>query len=101
VNILSLDQVTDLRTDKVPDSVQWGVKYSVCRLDGDVHKSASRLGEWCSEQIRAINQFRVVAIPGDAIIVRSPLVLIRGILGANAANTGEGREIRRHRSQVA
>ena len=37
--------------------------------------SADRLGEGCSEEIRTINEFRVVTIPGDAIIVGSPLIL--------------------------
>lgn len=42
--------------------------------------SANGLGEECSEEIRTVNEFWVVTIPGDAIIVGSPLILIRGVL---------------------
>ena len=38
--------------------------------------SANRLGEECSEEIQTVNEFRVVAVPGDAIIIGSPLVLV-------------------------
>jgi len=30
-----------------------------------------------------VNEFRVVAIPGDAVIVGSPLVFVGGVLGDN------------------
>jgi len=48
----------------------------------------------------------VVAVPGDAVIVGSPLVLVRGVLGDNGgtagtAGKGEGGEIGRHRRHVA
>jgi len=39
------------------------------RLDGNMGMSADGLGEECSEEIRTVNEFRVVAIPGDAVIV--------------------------------
>ena len=60
--------------------------------------SADGLGEGCSEEIRTINEFWVVAVPSDAVIVGSPLVLAGGVLGDNAgiAGEGEGGEIGRH-----
>ena len=92
VNLPSLDQVTNLGTDSVPDAIERGVKDSTERLDGDMGVSADGLGEGCSEEIRTVNEFRVVAVPGDAVIVGSPLVLVRGVLGG---------EIGRHRRHVA
>jgi hypothetical protein len=58
--------------------------------------SADGLGEGCSEEIRPVDEFRVVAVPGDAVVVCSPLVLGRGVLGDNVGITGEG-EGGRHR----
>jgi len=81
VNPLSLDQVTNLGTDSVPDTIERGVKDTTERLDRDMGVSADRLGEECSEQIRTVNEFGVVAVPSDAIIVGSSLVVIGGILG--------------------
>ena len=63
VNLPSLDQVTNLRTDSVPDTIEQGVKDSTERLDRDMGMSANRLGEECCEEIRTVNKFRVVAIP--------------------------------------
>ena len=40
--------------------------------------SADRLGEGCSEVIRTVNKFRVVAVPGDAVLKRPPLVIVGG-----------------------
>jgi len=64
-------------------------------------ESANGLGEGCSEEIRTVNEFRVVTVPGDAVIVGSPLVLVGGVLGDNSdiADEGGGGEIggrRRH-----
>lgn len=57
--------------------------------------SADGLGEGHSEEVRTINEFRVIAIPGDAIIIGQPLILVGTILGDNSgiAGEGEGREI--------
>ena len=65
--------------------------------------SADGLGEGCSEEIRTVNEFRVVAVPGDAVIVGSPLLLVGGVLGDNGGIAGEGGggEIRRHCRHVA
>jgi len=103
VTLPSLNQVTNLGTDSVPDTIEWGVKDSTERLDRDMGVSANRFREECSEEIRTVNEFRVVAIPGDAIIVGSPLVLVGGVLGDNGgiAGEGEGRDIRRHCRHVA
>ena len=80
VDLPSLDQVTNLGTDSVPDTIERGVKDSTERLDRDMGVSADGLGEGCSEEIRTVNEFRVVSVPGDAIIVGSPLVLAGGVL---------------------
>jgi len=37
VDIVCLDQVTDLGTDSVPDTIQRGIEDSAERLDGDGH----------------------------------------------------------------
>jgi len=51
VNLPSLDQVTNLGTDSVPDTIERGVKNSTERLDRDMGVSADGLGEECSEEI--------------------------------------------------
>ena len=101
-NLPGLNQVTNLGTDSVPDTIERGAKDSTERLDRDMGVSADGLEEECSEEIRTVNEFRVVAVPGDAIIIGSPLVLVRGVLGDNGgtAGKGEGGEIGRHRRHV-
>jgi hypothetical protein len=69
VDLPSLDQVTNLGTDSVPDTIEWGVKDSTERLDGNVGMSANRLGEGCSEEVRTVDEVWVVAVPGDAIVI--------------------------------
>ena len=96
-NLPMLDQVTNLGPDDVPDTIERGVKDSSHRLHRDMGVSADRLGEGCSEVIRTVNKFRVVAVPGDAVIKRPPLVIVGGALGGVA----EGGEIERHPGQVA
>ena len=63
VNLPSLDQVTNLGTDGVPDTIERGVKDSTERLDREIGESADGLGEECCEEIRTVNEFRVVAVP--------------------------------------
>jgi hypothetical protein len=58
INLPSLDQVTNLGTDSVPDTIKRGVKDSTVRLDRDIGVSADGLGEGCSEEIRTVNEFR-------------------------------------------
>lgn len=74
VDLVSLDQVTDLGTDSIPDTIERGVGDSAERLDGDVGVSADGLGKGCSEKVRAVNEFRVVAVPSDTVIIGRPLV---------------------------
>ena len=66
-------------------------------------ESADRLGEGCSEVIRTVNEFRVVAVAGDAVIERRPLVIVGGELGdiRSIAGEGEGGEIGGHSRLVA
>jgi hypothetical protein len=45
VDLPSLDQVTNLATDSVPDTIERGVEDAAERLDGDVGVSAGGLGE--------------------------------------------------------
>jgi hypothetical protein len=96
VNLPSRDQVNNLETHSFPDTIEWGVIDSMKRLDRDMGVSADGLGEGCSEEIRPVNKFRVV--PGDAIVVCSPLVLGGGILGDNSSIAGES-EGGRHRRE--
>ena len=69
VDLPSLDQVTNLGTDSVPDTIERGVEDSAERLDGDVGVSADGLGEGRSEDVRTVDEVRVVAVPGDAVII--------------------------------
>ena len=69
VDLSSLDQVTNLGTDSVPDTIERGVEDSAERLDGDVGVSADGLGEGRSEEVRTVDEVWVVAVPGDAIII--------------------------------
>jgi len=69
LDLPSLDQVTNLGTDSVPDTIEWGVEDSAERLDGDVGVSADGLGEGRSEEIRTVDEVRVIAVPGDAVII--------------------------------
>ena len=66
-------------------------------------KSAGGLGEERGEKIRTVNEFRVVAVPGDTVIVGSPLLLVGGALGDIGCTTreGEGGEIGRHHRHIA
>ena len=102
VNLPSLDQVTNFGTDNVPDTIERGVKDATERLDREMDESADGLGEGCSEEIRTVNEFRVVAVPGDAVIVRSSLVFVGGVLGENSGITGDGGggRIGRHHRQA-
>ena len=88
VNLPSRDQVNNLGTDSFPDTIERGVIDSMKRLDRDMGVSADGLGEGCSEEIRPVNKFRVV-VPGDAVVVCSPLVLGGGVLGDNGGIAGE------------
>jgi len=89
VNLPSLDQVNNLGTDSAPDTIERGAQDSMQRLDRDIGVSADGLGEGCSEKIRTVNELRVVADPGDAVVV-SPLVLAGGVLGDNGGIAGDG-----------
>lgn len=73
-NLASLDQVTNLGTDSVPDIVELGAKDSMDRLDRDTGVSADGLGKGCS----------------DTVIVGLPLVLVGGVPGDNGGIAGEG-----------
>lgn len=87
----------------VADTVERGVKDSAKRLDRDMGVPANGLGEGCSEEIRTVNEIRVVAVPGDAVIEGSPLIPIGGVLGHNDDTAGEGAggEIGRRRRHPA
>lgn len=63
-----------------------------------MRESAGGLGEWRSEIVRTVQEFRVVAVPSDAIVVGHPFVGIGAALGNNGGFAGksEGREIGRH-----
>ena len=102
VDLVCLDQVTNLGTDSVPDIIERGVEDSAERLDGDVGVSANGLGKGRSEEVRTVNEVRVVAVPSDAVIIGRPLVHVRAVLGDNGgvAGEGEGGGIGRHDRQV-
>ena len=51
VDLPSLEQVTNLGTNSVPDTIERGVEDSAERLDGDVGVSADGLGEGRSERV--------------------------------------------------
>jgi hypothetical protein len=98
VNLAGLDQVTNLGTDSVPDTIQRGVEDSAKRFDGDMGVSAHGLGEGRSEEVRTVHKFRVVAVSSDAVIIAHPLVLVGAMPRDNCgiAGEGEGGEIGRH-----
>lgn len=63
VDLPTLDQVTNLGTESVPDTIERSVEDSAERLDRDVGVSADGLGEeGCSEQVRTVDEVRVVAL---------------------------------------
>jgi len=95
VDLPSLDQVTNLGTD----TIERGVEDSAERLDGDVGVSADRFREGRSEEVRTVDEVRVVAV---AIIIRRSLVLVGAAHGDSGGIAGEdeGGEIGRH-SHVA
>lgn len=37
-----------------------------------------------------VHEFRVVAVPNNAVVIHRPLVLIRGVLGDNGGIGGDG-----------
>ena len=47
----SLDQVINLGTDSILDTIKWGVKDSTEQLDRDVGMSANRLGKGHNEEV--------------------------------------------------
>ena len=98
VDLVGLDQVADLGTNSVPDTIQRGVEDSAERLDGEMGVSADGPGEGSSEVVRAVNEDRVVAVPSDAVIIGRPLVHVGAVLGDSGgiAGEGEGGEMRRH-----
>lgn len=96
LDLPSLDQVTNLGTDSIPDTIERGAKDSTERLDRDMSEPADWLGEGCSKEIRTVNEHRVVAAPGDAVIVGNPFVLVGGVLRANGGIAGEGEVGRPH-----
>ena len=63
LNLLSIDQLKNLGTDSVPDTIQRGGKDSTERFDRDIGVSADGLGEGRSEEIRTVNEFRVINVP--------------------------------------
>lgn len=63
--------------------------------------SADELGEGRSEEIRTVDEVRVVVVLGDAFIIGDPLVLVGAVHGdsggiAGIAGDGKGGDIRRH-----
>jgi hypothetical protein len=90
VDLVGLDQVTDLGSDGVPDTIQRGVEDSAERLDWEIKESVGGPGVRRSEVVRTVKENRVVAVLSDAVIKRRPLVHVGTVLG-------EGGEMRRHR----
>jgi hypothetical protein len=90
VDLLSLDQVTNLGTDSVPDTIGRGVEDSADRLDGDVGVSTDGLEEGRSEEVRTVDEVRVVVVPGDAVIICRSLVLVGAVHGESGGIAGEG-----------
>jgi hypothetical protein len=99
-NLSILDQVTNLGTDSVPDTIERSVKDSSERLDRDMGVSAVGLGEGCSEAIRTVNEVGVV-VPSDAVIEGIPLVIVGGVLRDNGGEGGDIGDIGRHPRHVA
>lgn len=97
-----LDQVTNLGSDGVPDTIQRGVEDSAEQLDGEIKESVGRPGVRRSEVVRTVKENQVVAILNDAVIKRRPLVHVGNVLedSGGLAGEGEGGEIGRHR-QIA
>lgn len=98
VDLLSFEQVMDLGTNSVLDSIERGVEDSAEWLDGDMGMSADRLGEGQSEEVQTVDKVWVITIPSDAIIIWCSLVLIRAVHGDSSGITGKGggREIGHH-----
>lgn len=69
VDLPGFDQIMNLRTNNVPDTIERGAKDSTGRLDRDVGVSADGLGEGRSEEVRTVHKGRVVTVPSDAVII--------------------------------
>jgi len=88
LNLPSRDQLNNIGTDSFPDIIERSVIDSIERLDRDMAVSTTRLREGFSEEIRPVNKYRVVAVPGAAVVVCSPLVLGGGVWGENGGIAG-------------
>lgn len=55
VDLVGLDQVTDLGADSVPDTIQRGVEDSAERLDGEMGVSANGPREGLSKVVQTVN----------------------------------------------
>ena len=71
-----------------------GTEDTAERPDRDMGVSASGLGEWRSEEIRTVDEFWMVAIASDAVIVGGPLVFVGDVV--DIAGEGESREMGGH-----
>ena len=96
-------QATNLGSDSELDSTERTVKHPAERFDRGMGESALGLAEGCSEEVRAVDEFRMVPIPTDTVVVRSPLVLVGRVLrdNGNIAWGGGGGEIGRRCRCVA
>ena len=95
----SRDQVNDAGTDSFPDDIELGIVDSTESLDWDLAISSTGLGERSCEEVRPVDENRVVPVPGGSIVVRGPLVLGGSVLGDNSDITsgeGKGGRHRRH-----
>ena len=69
VDLPSLDQVTNLGTNGVPDTIERGVEDPTERFDGEVGMSTDGLGEGRSEEVRTVDEVWVISVPGDTVVV--------------------------------
>ena len=99
---MCLDDIADLGTDSTPNGVEWNVEDAMDRLDGDLAVFAGGLSEWCGVVVGTVNEFRAVATPSNAVIIKLLFVGGGTMLRSNGgvAGEGEGGHIRRYRRLV-
>ena len=93
-NLPSFQELADLGSDSVPDSVEQCVEDSIDGLGREMRVSALGDGEGIFEEIRAVEEVGMVG--GDTVVVRGSLPVRDSVGGDSGAIRGDGecREVR-------
>lgn len=86
-NLPSFQELADLGSDSVPDSVERRVEDSICGLGREMRVSTLRYGEGMLEEIRAVEEVGMVR--RDTLVVRGSLPVRDYIGGESGAIRGD------------